>query len=218
MNNGLLNFENNRWQTKDQTMEFRHRAALGLVTEGPVLDLGCGDGLFLKLLQNKGFIAEGIDISSKAIEKCQKQGLKAQILDFTSQALLYSDQNFKTVVLLDVLEHTYQPELILQEAARVSSKNIVFSIPNFNSLPARLQVLIGRVPENNRPKKAHVYWFNYAVIKKILKQNNLKIITIKTHTFWQNKFLIKYLMKFLLKIWPSLFALSFVIKAQKYEP
>jgi len=217
MNKELVNFENKRWQNNEQTMEFRHKAALNLVNQGPILDLGCGDGLFLQLLQNKGLLAEGVDISPKAIEKCQKRGLKAQIFDFSCQPLPYSKQSFKTVIMLDVLEHSYQPEIILQEAARISSQNIIFSVPNFNSLPARIQVLIGRVPENNQPKKAHVYWFNYAVIKRILKQNNLVIENIKTHTFWQEKFLISYLMKILLKIWPSLFALSFVVKVKKYE-
>lgn len=216
MINQVTKFENNRWQKKDQAIEFRHKAALEMVDQGPVLDIGCGDGLFLRLLAKKGLSGEGIDISPKAIEKCQIQGLKAQILDFTAEDLPYSDNTFGTVSILDVLEHVYQPTEIVSKAKRIANQ-LVISVPNFNSLPARLQVLFGKTPQNNQPNKGHVYWFNYAIIKKFLAAQNLKIITIKTHTFWQNKFLIGPLMKFLLNLWPNLFALSFVIKVKKHD-
>jgi len=54
--------------------------------------------------------------------------------------------------MLDILEHLYYPKALLLEASRVADK-VIFSVPNFSSLPARMQTLFGLVPENNTAKK-----------------------------------------------------------------
>jgi len=120
------------------------------------------------------------------------------------------------VVLLDVLEHLYQPPNILQEARRVA-KEVVVAVPNFNSLPARLQTLLGRVPENNLAKKGHIYWFNLDVLQKMLKETGWQIMETKNNTFFERYFLLKNIFRFLAEVFPNLIALSFVIKAKRYE-
>ncbi|HOY55893.1 MAG TPA: methionine biosynthesis protein MetW [bacterium] len=215
LNSGVKNFEDKRWTTKGQTLEFRHTQTAEMVKSGTVLDLGCGDGLFMELLKEKNIAAFGLDISDVAVNICQEKKLATQVFDFTSNELPYQERSFDYVVMLDVLEHLYQPEKLLAEAARVAKEYIVFSVPNFNSLPARWQVLKGQVPLNNKPNKGHVYWFNYEVISSMLRASGLVIVDFKKHTFWENKILLGGVMKFLLKMWPSLLALSFVIKAKK---
>jgi len=207
-------FENNRWGRDDQVICFRHRAALGMINGGTVLDLGSGDGLFLSLLREKGVPGEGLDISEEGVAKTRSKGLKSSIFDF-NEKIPSGDNTFDTVVMLDLLEHLYDPETLLAEAARVSKKSVIISVPNFNSLPARLQVMFGRVPENNRPNKGHIFWFNYDNLSKMFQENNLKVSEIKTNTFLENAFLIGAVMKFLARIVPPLFALSFVIKLSK---
>src|ERR1043166_2084581 len=91
----------------------------------------------------------GLDISEQAVQKCKTAGLDARVFDFAGQPLPFQDRSFDSVVALDVLEHLYDPAQVLREAFRVSRKRVIVSVPNFNSLPARLQVLLGRVPENN---------------------------------------------------------------------
>ena len=209
-------FENKRWKEKKQTLVFRHRAALEMIIQGSrVLDLGCGDGLFLKMLKSRGIHGMGLDISEKAIQECRSKNLDAEVFDFTYKKLNFRDGEFDYVVILDVLEHLYFPLKVTKEATRVSAKYIIVSVPNFNSLPARMQVLLGKVPENNKSKKGHVYWFNLKELKKMFKEVNLSIKEVEINYFWANKFLISWLVKFLAKIRPQLFALSFVIKAEK---
>lgn len=210
-------FENERWQNFDQKPVFRHRAALNMVPPGSVLDLGCGDGLFLEMLQRKGFEAEGLDASSEAVKKCIAKGLKAQVYDFTHKPLPYEDNSFDSVVLLDVLEHTYSPEPMLCEAARVAKTCVIASVPNFNSLPARLQVLRGHVPENNQPWKGHVYWFNYSALKRLFAKCDLEVETIEKNTFWQSKPVSGMLARIVAGIFPGLGSLSFVIKGGKNQ-
>ena len=216
MNESLSRLENQYWNSREQTLEFRHRAAIDLVKEKPVLDLGCGDGLFLKMLREKGVAGKGLDISKIAIEKCGKNNLDAMQFDFAANKLPLDKGEFPTVVALDVLEHLYEPEKLLEEIYRVSGKYLILSVPNFSSLPARMQMLIGKIPENNRPKKGHVYWMNLGIICNLLEKTGFKIEKIKMNTFW-NKGLTGIFMKFCLKLFPQIFSLSFVIRAVKID-
>lgn len=207
-------FENNRWSKDVQVVCFRHKAALSMIDSGTVLDLGSGDGLFLSLLKEKGIKGNGLDISEEGISKTRDRGIEATVFDFNNK-IPFPDNTFDTVSILDLLEHLYTPENLLREATRVSKKYVVISVPNFSSLPARIQTLLGMVPENNKPNKGHIYWFNYNILRKITKESGLSLVEIRMNTFWQDYFLIGCALKFMTKIWPSLFALSFVVKLEK---
>lgn len=215
----VKDFENKRWGNENQKISFRHKTAFEMITaifdkEISVLDLGCGDGLLLSLLEEKGIIGKGLDISDEAIAKTKNKGFEASVFDF-SKRLPFLDNSFDIVISLDVLEHLYNPEGLLKEASRVSKGSIIIGVPNFNSLPARLQVFLGLVPENNRPKKGHIYWFNYSVLEKMVLESNFILKELHVNSIMENRFLIGKLFKFLAKIWPSLFALSFVVKLEK---
>lgn len=212
----LKSFENKRWQGREQIMEFRHKAALDLIKSGPVLDLGCGDGLLLDLLKKRKLISgKGLDVSEIAVEKARAKGLDVNAFDFTNNKLPFNDNSFTTVIMLDVLEHLYQPDVLLKEVHRVAKSGIVLSVPNFVSLKSRIQVLRGGTPENNQSKKGHIYWFTYKILKKLLKQNGFEIVSFRVNTFWENSFLIGILTKLLTRIRPQIFALSFVLSAKK---
>lgn len=201
--NSTVEFENARWTSFHQGVEFRHRAALDLVANGPVLDVGCGDGLFLKMLAAKGIGGTGVDVSAKAVEQCRAQSLNAFMCEL-NEKLPFEDNSFEVVMLLDVLEHTFFPEALLKEAARVSRDGVVLSVPNFSSLPARLQMFTGEVPENNRINKGHIYWFNYSVLRALVANAGLEMVRTSTNSFWP------HLTRSLVRLWPSVFALSFV--------
>lgn len=208
----LINFENNRWNGGDQEEVYRHGAILSLIEEDKILDYGCGDGFLLEKLADKNLKCFGVDVSEIAIEKCREKGLNASRMDANSTTLPFSDKEFELVIFSDVLEHLYAPEEVLLEAKRIS-ENVLLSVPNFNSLPARIQALFGKIPENNTPKKGHVYWFNYDNLKAMLEKTGFKINVIETNTFWERMPAVKAVMKILKNNFPSLFALSFIVKA-----
>lgn len=185
-------------------------AALALIDHGPVLDIGCGDGLLLGFLRDRDIDAEGIDISDEAVARCQEQGLKARTYD-PADPLPFEDGSFETVVLLDVLEHVYDPVALLKEATRVSRKTVVVGVPNFSSLPARLQVLLGKVPENNRPNKGHVYWFTHSELGSVAQRAGLREAALKMNTFRP----FTGVLYALVRILPDLMALSFVARYEK---
>src|SRR3989344_8655701 len=127
-------FENLRWSSHDSVLGFNHESALGVIDNGSVLDLGCGDGMLLDSLKLRGNRIEGVDISGEAVKKCEVKGHKVELFDFSDGKLPYADNSFDYVVMLDVLEHLYDPDTVLAEAKRVSKRFVILSVPNFSSL------------------------------------------------------------------------------------
>ncbi|MFA5942660.1 MAG: methionine biosynthesis protein MetW [Candidatus Paceibacterota bacterium] len=203
-------FEENRWKTLHQKTEFRHRAAVSLIEGGTVLDVGCGDGLLLRMLRDRGIEGRGLDLSETAVELCRKDGFDVCVGDFTQRALPFADDSIDYVVALDVLEHLYAPEILVKEMARVARVAVVLGVPNFSSLPARLQVLVGGVPENNRPKKGHLYWFNHDVLRELCASAGAPLEVCKMNTFFPFS-----LFGTEAPFMPNLLALSFVVVLPK---
>jgi 2-polyprenyl-3-methyl-5-hydroxy-6-metoxy-1,4-benzoquinol methylase len=70
----------------------------------PVLDIGCGRGIFLELLSTAGIQAVGIDHSTEALAACERKGLTVQ----REEASTYLKQNLGTfggIFCSHVIEH-----------------------------------------------------------------------------------------------------------------
>lgn len=171
-------FENQRWSDHDQGVVWRHEVALDLVMEEPVIDVGGGDGLFLdNLRQHKGFRRLSmLDISPVAIEKAQKRGLDAREADL-ARPLPFSEGIFGTACALDVLEHLYNPLVTLREMARLA-RYVVVVVPNFHYWQGRLQMFSGQVPFQCKPKRGHVHWFNYPILREMIVEAGLQVDAI----------------------------------------
>ena len=106
------------------------RASLG--TPNPrILDVGCGTGANLKMLAAHGQ-AEGVDISTQAIEFCRERGLDSVKLGAAEQ-LPYDDGSFDLVTALDVIEHLDDDVAGLREMRRVLRRDgrLLVFVPAF---------------------------------------------------------------------------------------
>jgi SAM-dependent methyltransferase len=82
-----------------------------------ILDVGCGTGANLKMLAEFGD-AEGVDVSSEALDFCRKRGLQ-NVRQSPAETLPYGDMSFDLVTGLDVVEHLDDDVAGLQEMRRV---------------------------------------------------------------------------------------------------
>jgi SAM-dependent methyltransferase len=82
-----------------------------------ILDVGCGTGANLKMLAAHGR-AEGVDISSQAVDFCRERGLDSVRLGAAEQ-LPYENGSFDLVTALDVVEHLDDDVAGLREMRRV---------------------------------------------------------------------------------------------------
>jgi methionine biosynthesis protein MetW len=115
-----------------------------------VLDLGCGDGAMLDLLQRtRGCTGYGIEIDDANVLACVQRGVNVIQLNLDEGLALFGDQSFDVVLQIDTLQHLRNAETMLRETARVGRIGIV-AFPNFAHWPNRLSVLRGRMPVTRR--------------------------------------------------------------------
>lgn len=82
------------------------------------LELGCWDGMVSCNLQRVGKMTTAIDNKSEGFDKRSvRKGVT--LLQMNAAHLQFEDESFDFVFSYDVFEHFAEPELVLQEAARV---------------------------------------------------------------------------------------------------
>ena len=122
-----------------------------LVPEGArVLDLGCGDGALLELLQRERRCSGyGVEIDDANVLACAKRGVSVIQLNLDEGLSMFEDDSFDVVLQVDTLQHLRNAETMLAETARVGRIGIV-AFPNFAHWPNRLSILRGRMPVTRR--------------------------------------------------------------------
>jgi len=206
-------FEEEYWSHHAQKLEERHRLALELIGQpSSVLDLGCGDGLFLRNVDAKRKV--GLELSKTAVKNAKRRGIDARLFDFEHEKLPFKDEEFDCVTLLDVLEHTFQPDKELRNAARVA-KRVVITVPNFAFVVSRLQVLFGLVPSVLGERKGHVFYFTRRKLHEICRRAGVKIVKETYYFPLMHLPLIGWLSSAVGYLFPGLFATEFAVLGVK---
>ena len=127
------------------------RVIARLVPEGSrVLDLGCGDGALLDLLQReRGCSGYGVEIADGNVLQCIRHGVDVIQLNLDEGLAMFDDASFDVVLQIDTLQHLRNAEVMLRETARVGRTGIV-AFPNFAHWPNRISIARGRMPVTRR--------------------------------------------------------------------
>ncbi len=97
-----------------------------------LLDLGCGPGIYAKILQRRGAHVFGIDISDKMIEIAKRNNRNIDFRVGSGYDLPYDSSFFDVAVAALSLEHFADLDRVLKEVNRVMKRGgtFVFSIGN----------------------------------------------------------------------------------------
>jgi len=115
-----------------------------------VLDLGCGDGSLLALLQStRACTGYGVEIDDTKVLACMRRGVNVLQLNLEDGLSMFDDDAFDVVLQIDTLQHLRNAEIMLRETARVGRLGVV-AFPNFAHWVNRLHVLRGRMPVTKR--------------------------------------------------------------------
>ena len=124
----------------------------GLVTPGSrVLDLGCGDGIFLRQLkEEKNASVLGVEIDQDSIVRCVSNGVPVIQGDLNDDLDYLPENSFDLAVLSHTLQETRRPDKLLEQIVRIS-KTAAVSVINFGHWRCRLQVAFtGKMPRSSQ--------------------------------------------------------------------
>ena len=112
-----------------------------------VLDVGCGDGSLMNLLnKEKNIEVRGLELEKSNVQECIYKGLPVIQGNAETELYQFPDQSFDYVVLSQTLQAFYNPDKVLKELLRIG-KYVIVSIPNFGYWKVRTSLLFfGRMP------------------------------------------------------------------------
>ena len=125
-----------------------HQLIAEMVSVGArVLDVGCGDGALLQLLQDSRSVdGRGVEISRSKVNACVARGLSVIQGDADNDLDDYPDQAFDYAILSLTIQATRYPKTVLENLLRIGRHAIV-SFPNFGHWEIRTKLLLtGRMP------------------------------------------------------------------------
>ena len=137
---------------------------------GRLLDIGCNEGRGLRVYQQNGFEAEGLELNEKAAAVAREHGFNVQTesLEQFEPAELYD-----VCVLSNVLEHSLDPKKMLHHVQRILKPGgrIWISCPNSQSW---LRYVFGRYWINWHVP-FHIIHFSEKALKYVLEESGFVI-------------------------------------------
>ena len=125
-----------------------HKVIFEMIPAGSsVLDLGCGNGELLNLLNTrKNTRGSGIEVDEQAVRQCAALGVSVSQQDIENGLADYGDKSFDFVILNESLQQVVKLEWVLKETFRVG-KRVIVGFPNFAYYRSRLQMFFsGKTP------------------------------------------------------------------------
>jgi 2-polyprenyl-3-methyl-5-hydroxy-6-metoxy-1,4-benzoquinol methylase len=141
-----------------------------------LLDVGCGDGRMLKLMQDLGWCVEGVDFDPVAVENGKNKGLKVRLGTLEDQ--IYPDNHFDVITMSHLIEHVCDPLRLLLECYRILKPGgrLVVVTPNSGSWGHR----IFRESWLHLDPPRHLYIFSLPSLRNIITKAGFQRARLST--------------------------------------
>ena len=147
-----------------------------------ILDLGCGDGGLLKLLNVKRNVSGyGVDSSIDKTIKSLDNGINILNADINDHMGYFKDKSFDFVILAQSLQVVENPVLLIKEMLRIGNE-VIISFPNMGYWKSRLYLFFkGEMPVTrelpyNWHSTPNIHLCTISDFKKMCLINNFEII------------------------------------------
>lgn len=181
------------WAKKQLDKRKVHRILVKLQNRpNRFLDVGCGDGRFLRAMAALGLSHEdifGVEIDQHSIEELQKEGFSV-VAGRIEDCDHLPPGEFDLITCFHVIEHVAEPDVLLGKLSGLLRVNGVLAIetPNIDSVDARI---FKESYWGGYHFPRHWHLFRESTLRRIFDVNNFEILDFKYqtgHSFWLYSF------------------------------
>ena len=164
-------------------VQFVAQALAGSRARGPLLDVGCGGGLFLGMMRRRGLRVVGLDFSREAAGIAWRRQQVPALAGDLQRAPLRAG-SFAGVTMFHVMEHLYDPRAYLGAARELLAPDgrLVVQVPNAASWQARL---LGRA-WNGADIPRHLTDFRTRDLEKLIAGSGFEVLRQKHFSLRDN--------------------------------
>jgi len=158
--------------------QFRYFIEKYSLKKRKVIEIGCGQGEYLSLIQKADVDAYGLEYSKELVNHCIKAGLKVS-QGFIADANCKLDNGpFNAFFLLSFLEHLPDPGTVLRKISCHLTKDAVglIEVPNFNMILEK-NLFSEFIPD-------HLFYFTKDTLEETLKLNGFEVV--ECQNVWHN--------------------------------
>lgn len=172
----MIHIHENRYTYMEEVNEgiLRQFDANHRIEKPLVLDVGCGSGALSRGIEGKGYTVWGIEENREAATVAAGRITKVINADLTSLPTIRAelgDDTFDFIVFSDVLEHLYDPFLVLKEYLTFlkSGGHVLISVPNAVVWSNRIKFLVGRCEycDTGVMDRTHIRFFTFKTARCI---------------------------------------------------
>jgi 2-polyprenyl-3-methyl-5-hydroxy-6-metoxy-1,4-benzoquinol methylase len=164
-------------------VRFVAQAMAGSTARGPLLDVGCGGGLFLGMMRQRGIGVVGLDYSPEAAAVAwHRQRVPTLAGDLGCAPLRAA--SFAGITMFHVMEHLYNPRAYLAATRELLMPDgrLVVQVPNAASWQARL---LGRA-WNGADIPRHLTQFRTRDLERMLDSAGFEVLRRKHFSLRDN--------------------------------
>jgi SAM-dependent methyltransferase len=164
-------------------VRFAARAIRDSGARGPLLDAGCGGGLFLGMMRERGFRVLGLDYSPDAAAIAWRRQHSPAVCAMLDRAP-FRPASLGAITMFHVLEHLYDPPAYLAAARELLEPEgrLIVQVPNASSWQFRL--LGGSWNGIDVPR--HLFDYRARDVEKLLAMSGFRVLRRKFFSLRDN--------------------------------
>lgn len=157
---------------------FKYRDAIHFVPNGKAIDIGCGNGKFMRAMNSLGWKFEGVELNPLAVKACRSSGLR--VFQGDLHAAAFENNSFDLITARHVIEHIPNPANFMHEISRLLKKGggLVIETPNSKALGR--QWFGSNWYANDVPR--HLVLYCLTNLHKLATDHGLRLVEAKIFT------------------------------------